>query len=570
MSLLSRVLRERRRPIAIIFALSVIEAAPTVLMGQFLAQALNHGFLVRRPGTGFLWLGALLGAMVLAAIATRLIYPRLSTVVEPMRDDLVRMVVGASLQAPGHRSAGADPAAIARLTEQVEVVRRLVSALLRTFRQFGMAVVGTIIGVTVLSPILAVFVAPAVGVSLVVFGFLLPRLAGRQRTVVLADEAVARDATGLLHGLRDVLACQATDRATADMAAVIDRQARAAKKLARVSSLRVLIVAFGVQVPLVALIALGPHLIHSGQLSVGALVAAAGYLTVTLEPALRSLIQVAGSWILQLAVVLSRLSEIIGPQTTAAPGLTAPGAAASSLDLCCSGLTFAYGPHAEPVLRDLDLAVADGEHLAVVGPSGAGKSTLADLMCGLIRPQHGEIRIGGVSPDAWDPASLRASVALIPQEAYVFAGTVAENVAYLNPAADLPAAAEAVGLGELLDRLGGWDAAVRRSALAAGEQQLIALARAYASPARLVILDEASCHLDQRHEALIERAFRDRPGSLIVIAHRIGSARRADRILVLDGLSAVAGRHEDLVATSPLYAKLAGHWEPAIPRVTRG
>lgn len=560
MSLLVQILRGHRRAIAIILVLSVIEAAPAVSMGQFLAQALNHGFLVRRPGTGFRWLAALLGAMVLGAVATRLIYPRLSTVVEPMRDALVGKVVDASLRAPGHRSAGADAAAIARLTEQVEAVRRLVSALLRTFRQFGMAVIGTIIGVTVLSPILAVFVAPPVCIALVVFGLLLPRLAGRQRAVVLADEAVARDATGLLHGLRDVLACHAADRAAADMAAVIDQQARAARELARVSSVRVLIVAFGVQLPLVVLLALGPRLIHSGQLSAGALVAAAGYLTVTLEPALRSLVQVAGSWVLQLSVVLSRLREVVN----SAPALNeSPGGLGASARWECSGLTFAYGPHADPVLRDLDLTVAEGEHLAIVGPSGAGKSTLADLMCGLIRPQRGEIRIGGVPIDDWDRAALHDLVALIPQEAYVFAGTVAANVGYLNPAADLSAAAAAVGLGDLLDRLGGWDAPVRRTWLAAGEQQLIALARAYASTARLVILDEASCHLDQRHEALVERAFRERGGSLVVIAHRIASARRADRILVLDGVTAVSGRHEDLLVSSALYAQLAGHWEPA-------
>jgi ATP-binding cassette subfamily C protein len=229
-------------------------------------------------------------------------------------------------------------------------------------------------------------------------------------------------------------------------------------------------------------------------------------------------------------------------------------------------VTFGYGPQARPVFRDLDLTLAEGEYLAVIGPSGAGKSTLADLICGLIRPQRGDIRLDGVPIESWDPALLHSRVALLPRDAYVFAGTVAENAGYLNSDADLVAAADAVDLWSLLDRLGGWDAHIDRSSLTAAERQLISLARAYASPARLVILDEATSHLDQAHETYVEESFRDRAGTVIVIAHRIDSIRRADRILVLDGQSAVVGRHDDLVETSPLYGRLVGHRKPVRSR----
>jgi ATP-binding cassette subfamily C protein len=552
MSLLIRLLRRRRRAVGIILALSVIEAVPVAAMGEFLAQALDHGFLPGRLGVGFSWLGALIGAIVLGAATTRLMPPRLSTVVDPVRDDLVRMVVDTSLHAKGGGGS-------AGLMEQVEAVRRFVSVLLRTFRRSAMMLVATIIGLIVLSPILALFVAPPLVVALAVFGFMLPRLVARQRAVVSADEAVAHDATGLLHGLRDVIACQAADRAAADMTVVIDRQASAARDLARISALRVLIVAFGAQVPLVVLIGFGPKMIHSGQLSAGALIAAAGYLIVTLQPALRTLIQVAGDSILQLGLLMSRIAgSIVAPTQPAVGAITPAGYA-----LRCSRLTFAYGRNAAPVFRDFDLTLVEGEHLAVVGPSGAGKSTLADLMCGLIRPQRGDVRLDGVPLESWDPALLRSRVALVPAEPYVFAGTVGENVEYSNSGADLVAAADAVDLWPLLDRVGGWDAQVSRSTLTAAERQLIALARAYASPARLVILDQASRHLDEREEKFVEESFRDRAGSLIVIAHRIDSVHRADRILVLDGISAVTGRHEELAETSPLYASLVVEREPA-------
>ena len=152
---------------------------------------------------------------------------------------------------------------------------------------------------------------------------------------------------------------------------------------------------------------------------------------------------------------------------------------------------------------------------------------------------------------------------LIPQEAYVFAGTLRENLTYLHPATEteLDEAAEIIGLTPFIARLGGYGAAITPAALSAGERQLIALTRAYLPPARLVILDEATCHLDPAAEAQAEAAFSRRAGTLIVIAHRISSARRARRILVLDGARPQVGDHSSLLASSSMYADLAGQWE---------
>jgi ATP-binding cassette subfamily C protein len=228
-------------------------------------------------------------------------------------------------------------------------------------------------------------------------------------------------------------------------------------------------------------------------------------------------------------------------------------------------VSFAYGPHAEPVLRKLDLTVADGEHLAIVGPSGIGKSTLANLLCGLLTPDAGTVEIGGRPVTGQAPDRLADVRVLIPQEAYVFAGTVRENLAYLRPAAgeaDLLAAVAAVGADDLVAGLGGPDATLDPARLSAGERQLIALARAYLSPARLAVLDEATCHLDPAAERRAEEAFAARPGTLIVIAHRISSAMRAGRVLVLDGTGAVAGDHRSVLAASALYRDLMRAWQP--------
>jgi ATP-binding cassette, subfamily C, bacterial len=153
---------------------------------------------------------------------------------------------------------------------------------------------------------------------------------------------------------------------------------------------------------------------------------------------------------------------------------------------------------------------------------------------------------------------------LIPQEAYVFTGTVWENLSYLRPAAtaaEIGAAAGALGAEPLLVRLGGLGAQLRPAELSAGERQLVALVRAYLSAAPVVVLDEATCHLDPAAERRAEEGFAARPGTLVVIAHRISSALRARRILVLDGSHATVGDHATLLATaSPLYRELLGHW----------
>jgi ATP-binding cassette subfamily C protein len=169
------------------------------------------------------------------------------------------------------------------------------------------------------------------------------------------------------------------------------------------------------------------------------------------------------------------------------------------------------------------------------------------------------VLLGGVPVRRLHPA-VRV---LIPQEAYVFSGTVRENLAYLRPdagTAEIDAAIAAVGADRLIARLGGQAATVHPERLSAGERQLFALARAYLADARVTLLDEATCHLDPAAERRVEEAFAARTGTLIVIAHRVSSALRARRVLVLDGVSATSGTHDELLDSSPLYRELLGHW----------
>jgi ATP-binding cassette subfamily C protein len=279
----------------------------------------------------------------------------------------------------------------------------------------------------------------------------------------------------------------------------------------------------------------------------------------------------AGLWLFTALMRIIETTDVAESVDVAGGMYAANGSRPRHCDLELQNVTFAYGRRAEPVIRGLDLVVPDGDHLAIIGPSGVGKSTLAGLACGLLTPQQGQVTIAGVALRDRDPAMLAALRVLIPQQAYVFAGSVRENLSYLRPGAtdaELDRAVAELGVASLLQQLGGYDADLRPSELSAGERQLVTLTRAYLSPARLVVLDEATCHLDPETEARIERAFARRPGALIVIAHRISSADRARRILLLDGDRVLLGAHDDLLERSALYRDLVGHWQPA-PRECR-
>ncbi|KWT59945.1 ABC transporter ATP-binding protein [Streptomyces albus subsp. albus] len=527
---------------------SLVESAQTFLFGFALARALDDGFLRGAPAVGVGWLAAAAVCVGAGAYGTARVYGAVADLVEPLRDSLVRKVVRRALYAP-------DGAAVSRLTHQVEIARDTFAGLVLVSRSFVFVTAGALAGLCSLAPVLLLLVLPPLLLGLGLFGWALRPMARRQETFLAADEAIAEEAGAAVGGLRDITAAGA-ERTVADAVGErFDAEQRASAALARWSMCRVLALGISGRLPIVLLLLGAPWLLGRG-VTPGALVGALAYLTQSLLPALHSLMHGLGTSGTRLGVVLRRLTAepAAGPDG-ARPHMTPHRGTAVEL----SGVTFAYGPHADPVFRDLDLTVPDGGHLAVVGPSGIGKSTLAGLVAGLLEPGSGEVRRPAV-----------ADRVLVPQEAYVFSGTVRENVRYLctdgqggrdGSDADLLAAAEKIGAGVLLARLGGPDGTLVPSELSAGERQLVALVRAYLAPAPLVVLDEATCHLDPAAEARAERAFAARPGgTLIVVAHRISSALRADRVLVMDGTHARTGRHGDLLRRSALYRELTGGW----------
>lgn len=552
----------QRRGLGVLALCSLAEAAPAFLAPRILGRAIDDGFMAGRWTVGAAWLAAFAAAALLGAAGAGGCFAALAHVVEPLRDRLVAAMVAGVLHrgAADPERAGSAAAAVAGVARHVEIVRDVTAGLLIQGRSFVVVTLAALGGMATLAPELAVLVAAPLLVTLLLFGLLLRSLVRRQRHVVFADEDIAAVAERLCRGLRDLVACRATTAARAELGAAIETQAAAGRTLATVGALRLGLVALGGAVPLVLVLAAAPGQVAAGALTAGEVAAAVVYLTTAVQPALRTLLATLGLSVLRLVVTLRRIAEVATlPPQSAAPSRDV---VLRGLDLVARDVEFRHGPHSEPVLRGFDLTIRYGEHLAVVGASGAGKSTLAGLLTGVVAPQRGTVALGGVAV-----ARVRAGtlplLALIPQQAYVFTGTLRENLTYLQPAATddrLRAGAEALGAGWLLQ---GLDAPV--GTLSAAQRQLVALIRVYVSDAEIVVLDEATCHLDAAAEAVVEAAFRERGGTLVVVAHRLSSAARADRVLLLDGRSSGIGHHHELLMSSAEYAQLWDAWSPGSP-----
>jgi ATP-binding cassette, subfamily B, bacterial len=314
------------------------------------------------------------------------------------------------------------------------------------------------------------------------------------------------------------------------------------------------------------LVGVGGNDVLNGQLSIGVLVSFVLYLGRFFQP-IQLLVQ-QYNVLQQGRSSVIRLRELVETPPSVDEAADATELPPVTGEIEFRDLTFGYDP-ARPVLVDVNLTIAAGESVAFVGSTGAGKSTMAKLVNRFYDPQAGEVLVDGVDLTTVTLHSLRSQVGVVPQEPFLFAGTIRDNLVFANPGAsdaEVEEAVDAVGLRELVDRLPlGLGTAVheRGQTLSAGERQLLALGRAFLSHPRVLVLDEATSSLDLRSETVVEQALTKLLDgrTAILIAHRLTTARRADRIVVVeDGGLVEVGTHDELVARGGRYAAMYETW----------
>jgi ATP-binding cassette subfamily B protein len=330
----------------------------------------------------------------------------------------------------------------------------------------------------------------------------------------------------------------------------------------------------------------GGYLIARGQLTSGALIAFLLYIDMFFSP-IQQLSQVFDSW-QQAGASMRRIRELMARQSLTPSPRTPIRADIRRGALSFQDVHFKYPSRKgkqvtdnratfdqDAALKGIDLDIPAGQTVALVGETGAGKSTLAKLLVRFYDPQQGRVTVDGLDLRSMEPGDYRRSLGYVPQEPFLFSGTIRDNIAYGRPEAkdfEVEAAARAVGADYFIEELAGsyqHELAERGRSLSTGQRQLIALARAQLIAPKVLILDEATSNLDLATEARVAAAMsRIASGrTTVLIAHRLQTARTADRIVMLaDGRIIEDGSHEHLLAHGGTYASMWEIFRPAAAR----
>ena len=311
----------------------------------------------------------------------------------------------------------------------------------------------------------------------------------------------------------------------------------------------------------------GGYLAVEGHIEIGVVVAFVGYLNAFFDP-IQQISQLYTTYQQGMAA-LDKIFELLEtePDMVDKPGALDPGRIRGEIEL--EGVRFSYGGDAGMALDGIDLHVPAGQTVALVGETGAGKSTLAKLVARFYDPQEGRVMVDGQDLRDLRASALRSQLGIVPQEGFLFSGTVRDNIAFGRPDAsedEIHEAAAAVGADRFIDGLpDAYETEIgeRGVHLSAGQRQLIAFARALLAEPRILILDEATSNVDVRTERIIEQGLERLllGRTAIVIAHRLSTIRRAGRIVVLEnGRIAEIGSHDELIEAGGRYAALYGTW----------
>ncbi|EST27563.1 hypothetical protein N566_23275 [Streptomycetaceae bacterium MP113-05] len=563
-ALLGGRLRPHRRFIALILALQLVQALSLLLLPTLTADIVDRGILAHDTGY-IMGRGGLMLAVtaVQAAAAACAVYLSARVAMSVGHD--LRNAVFSRVQELSAREIGrfGAPSLLTRTTNDVQQVQTLVfMALILLLTAPLMGLGGIALALRQDVPLSGVLVV-AIPVMVAVIGSLIGRLLLPSRAMQVRIDAVNRVMREHISGIRVIRAFTRDAHEQRRFAAANSGLMTVALRVGRLQALFGASAALVSGLAAVAVVAVGAPRIADGELQLGALLAFLNYLGAILT----SFMMAMSVFMLapRARVSAGRIGEVLDTE----PGITEPAVpvrpAAARGNLDVRGLAFRHPGAEKPVLRCVDLIARPGQTTAVIGPTGSGKTTLINLMVRLHDADNGSVAIDGVDVRDMDRRTLASAVALVPQRAHLFSGTIASNLRYGAPNAsddELWHALETAQARQFVAALpDGLYTSVGQggSTVSGGQRQRLAIARALVAKPRIYVFDDAFSALDNTTDAALRAALADEIGGAtqVVVSQRVSTIRSADRIAVLDdGRIDDIGTHEELLRRSTAYTEI--------------